>query len=592
LGSRSARRGACTQPCRRAYFHDGERKPYFSAKDLELAPNIKDLIKLPVKALKIEGRMKDPSYVLKVVRAYRLLIDVDPSELDLALDYASKMLDEVPGRARASSFIEGVPTGSKDNLFTYEAVSGQYVGKIVSGKVGEYKVQLMHPLKKLDRLRVVDQYGNQGIPFKLTKMQVDDQEADHAKTGSNVTLFLPPKEGFQGYGKLYKVGSQEDEKKFLKHRLAKAVTSDSNKNNNSDNASNSKIINNINGISGIGNNNSVHKSNYMSDKSNYFHENVTDKTYKTTVKTDKNSKNFSSARFDNIPKKVFKVLRASGPKTVTLTPKDLGSRVWVWIDKIKDLYTGILGLSPQKIIVPFNETNSFYAERENLQSLKNKLVFSLPPLNFPPQDKILASKIEEFLNRRVLDFHEFMATNIGQIRLLLDLPHPIRVFTDNSIPILNHVAANALFEQGVSAVTLSEECDLDTFKFMNMSKLVGGKLLFYFSGKPSLITSRMRPSYKDDPFISGKGEIFKLIWHDEDYATLHPKIRYFFSSVFGKEISPDLIGFILDLRNEEEPLKLAEVLFEAIRKGETLKNLKLDFKTELPRSVNYDHKSL
>lgn len=71
MGGRSGNRGACAQPCRMKY---NGRYP-LSIKDMCLASHVTELIESGVASLKIEGRMKSPSYVYEVVRAYRTLLD-------------------------------------------------------------------------------------------------------------------------------------------------------------------------------------------------------------------------------------------------------------------------------------------------------------------------------------------------------------------------------------------------------------------------------------------------------------------------------------------------------------------------------------
>ena len=71
VGGRSGNRGLCAQPCRLPY----NGKPLLSLKDLCLATHIPDLIQMGVSSLKIEGRMKSPSYVYEVTRIYRRLLD-------------------------------------------------------------------------------------------------------------------------------------------------------------------------------------------------------------------------------------------------------------------------------------------------------------------------------------------------------------------------------------------------------------------------------------------------------------------------------------------------------------------------------------
>lgn len=71
VGGRSGNRGECAQPCRLPY----NGKYPLSLKDLSLAGHIKELIDSGVSSLKIEGRMKSPSYVCTVTKIYRRLLD-------------------------------------------------------------------------------------------------------------------------------------------------------------------------------------------------------------------------------------------------------------------------------------------------------------------------------------------------------------------------------------------------------------------------------------------------------------------------------------------------------------------------------------
>ncbi len=72
VGGRSGNRGECAQPCRLPY--GGDKYP-LSLSDLALAEHIPALIDSGVASLKIEGRMKSPSYVGGVTRIYRRLLD-------------------------------------------------------------------------------------------------------------------------------------------------------------------------------------------------------------------------------------------------------------------------------------------------------------------------------------------------------------------------------------------------------------------------------------------------------------------------------------------------------------------------------------
>lgn len=82
IGGRSGNRGECAQPCRRSYRlidRDGETlvddRHLLSLRDLNLSEHLGDLIDVGVNCFKIEGRMKDKTFVVNVVSHYRRQLD-------------------------------------------------------------------------------------------------------------------------------------------------------------------------------------------------------------------------------------------------------------------------------------------------------------------------------------------------------------------------------------------------------------------------------------------------------------------------------------------------------------------------------------
>ncbi|PKO12068.1 MAG: collagenase-like protease [Chloroflexi bacterium HGW-Chloroflexi-10] len=82
LGGRSGNRGQCAQPCRKIYDlvdRDGQtliaKRHLLSLKDLNLSQDLEALLDAGVTSFKIEGRLKDKSYVMNVVAAYRQKLD-------------------------------------------------------------------------------------------------------------------------------------------------------------------------------------------------------------------------------------------------------------------------------------------------------------------------------------------------------------------------------------------------------------------------------------------------------------------------------------------------------------------------------------
>ena len=82
ITGRSANRGCCAQPCRSRYdLVDGDGKvllrdkPILSLKDYRLDSRLEDLIDCGISSFKIEGRLKNASYVKNVTRHYSKLLD-------------------------------------------------------------------------------------------------------------------------------------------------------------------------------------------------------------------------------------------------------------------------------------------------------------------------------------------------------------------------------------------------------------------------------------------------------------------------------------------------------------------------------------
>lgn len=112
IAGRSANRGECIQACRSLYDlvdEDGKvlarNKALLSLKDLNLIRRLEDLALAGVSSFKIEGRLKNSSYVRNVVRAYSLALDA--------------LVTKHPGRFRRSSFgrVEGGFTPELDKTF-------------------------------------------------------------------------------------------------------------------------------------------------------------------------------------------------------------------------------------------------------------------------------------------------------------------------------------------------------------------------------------------------------------------------------------------------------------------------------------------
>ncbi len=157
IGGRSGNRGMCAQPCRKEYKTScGEKSYFLSPKDqLYGIDEIKKLQEIGVESIKVEGRMKDISYVYETVSYFRNLINgIDKEENTHKLfnrgyskgyfydndknimnrDYSYNMgekIGEVIGKnIRLDEDIvsgDGITFVSKD----YKNLGGTYINKIV-----------------------------------------------------------------------------------------------------------------------------------------------------------------------------------------------------------------------------------------------------------------------------------------------------------------------------------------------------------------------------------------------------------------------------------------------------------------------------
>lgn len=145
IGSRSGNRGDCSQACRMSYdLVDSNGavvvagKHLLSVQDMNLTPRIGQLIDAGINSFKIEGRLKDVSYIKNVVSHYRALLDAEITRRsDVARSSAGRtVVDFVPDPERSFTrggsiyFIDGKCSGVA-SMDTPKAM-GAYVGRVES----------------------------------------------------------------------------------------------------------------------------------------------------------------------------------------------------------------------------------------------------------------------------------------------------------------------------------------------------------------------------------------------------------------------------------------------------------------------------
>ena len=146
IGRRSANRGECAQPCRKKYsLKDAEGKfivkdkYILSLKDLNLSDRLEDLIQAGITSFKIEGRLKNETYVVNTTAYYRQALDKILSSY--GLKRASQGVSEYDFEPNLhKSFNRGYTNfyidGEKKDIATvnYNSSIGEYIGVVQSVK--------------------------------------------------------------------------------------------------------------------------------------------------------------------------------------------------------------------------------------------------------------------------------------------------------------------------------------------------------------------------------------------------------------------------------------------------------------------------
>lgn len=188
-GKRSGNRGLCTQPCRLRY----NKEYLLSMKDLCLVDKIPELIKTGIKSLKIEGRLRSPSYVASATRLYRKAID---SYYQNKFKVDQELLTDLT-LAFNREFTEGYTFNNK-NVISQEISSnrGIYLGEIKNSKI-----KLESKISVGDGLGIWrDGLVNGAIIKKITRLNKDVEKANK---GDRVDLHLKLEEA----DKIYKTSA-------------------------------------------------------------------------------------------------------------------------------------------------------------------------------------------------------------------------------------------------------------------------------------------------------------------------------------------------------------------------------------------------
>ncbi|MBO4841777.1 MAG: U32 family peptidase [Bacteroidales bacterium] len=168
LTGRSANRGVCAQACRSRYDlvdADGRvivrDQPLLSPRDLRLDAQLPDLVAAGVTSFKIEGRLKNASYVKNVVRHYRGVIDDFLAEHPAYAAASAGRLEggftPDPDRTFTRGWTAALLRGEREKMRSEDAAKalGEYIGEIVSVRGRSVEISGGKPLANGDGLSFV-----------------------------------------------------------------------------------------------------------------------------------------------------------------------------------------------------------------------------------------------------------------------------------------------------------------------------------------------------------------------------------------------------------------------------------------------------
>ena len=159
IGSRSANRGECAQPCRKKYSlcnANGDilvkDKYLLCLKDFNASPCLKEMVDAGVKSFKIEGRLKDKNYVKNVTLYYRNLLDKYSKKSSSGKIFTDGFIPDV-----SKTFNRGYTTyflNKREKCFNFNSPKsiGEKLGKIVTNGKNCYIIDTKQKLSPQDGL--------------------------------------------------------------------------------------------------------------------------------------------------------------------------------------------------------------------------------------------------------------------------------------------------------------------------------------------------------------------------------------------------------------------------------------------------------
>ncbi len=198
IGGRSGNRGTCAGTCRLPYTlvkkEHGQYKTILSdsyllsMKDLNTLEHIQELLDAGVDSLKIEGRMKRPSYVYQVVSLYRKAVEQYEAGKTICITKEDqKELQKIFHRGSTKGFLFHEDSFHITNDYRPNHM-GVEIGKVIKTDGLWTTIALTDCIRIHDGIRIL---GKKDIGTVLNVFKMGKEIVKEAKSGDVVTLKLP-----------------------------------------------------------------------------------------------------------------------------------------------------------------------------------------------------------------------------------------------------------------------------------------------------------------------------------------------------------------------------------------------------------------
>ncbi len=201
VGKRSGNRGMCAGTCRQKYELRDINMKYLdkgyllSMKDLNVLENLDTLIEHGIDSLKIEGRMKKPSYIFFITSIYRKAIDsyYQTGKINITKEDI-KNITLLYNRMFTKGYILNEKREEVVNTYKPNHM-GIPLGKIEKVDEKRIWIHLEEDLNMQDGIRILNEKEDQG--FLITQMKENGKEVKYAKKGFTIEIKkrLPIKKG-------------------------------------------------------------------------------------------------------------------------------------------------------------------------------------------------------------------------------------------------------------------------------------------------------------------------------------------------------------------------------------------------------------